>query len=239
MRARAVWSIVVVSALASCTRATVAQSPTVPILRIERLDAGGSKASPSPLVEIRAGHVQAVVPKTWDAAPLPETRYPQQGFIASPRIPDWERRTGTVNGMEAFWIDEANAGIPSDYYYLVARGPALAFLGARGCHPAKERVFADHPPDLTGAKFSPSDYVASGSGTCRTTSGGSVRWAYAVAAPGFGPVRGIGIPTSGLYVVVAAVSGGRSRDLLDEIVNGARFGNASVSQIERAAITPR
>jgi hypothetical protein len=57
-----------------------------------------------------------------------------------------------------------------------------------------------------------------------------------VAAPGFGPLRSVGIPTSGLYVVIAAVSGADSGTLLDAMINGAHFGNTSVPQIERAAI---
>ena len=211
-----------------------------PAFRVERLDPTAHRwlditASPSPFVQVTAGSVQAIVPETWEARVLPGLSSPQHGFIASPRISAWERRAGSVNGLEAFWVDEADIGIPSDYYYLVARGPALAALGAKGCHPSHSRVFVDHPPDLTGAKFSPSDYVASGTGVCHTKAG-PIRWAYVVAAPGFGPVRSVGIPTSGLYVVIAAASGRRSEALVDAMIRGAAFGDTSVSQIERAAI---
>ena len=44
--------------------------------------------------------------------------------------------------------------------------------------------------------------MAQGKGTCNIH-GTPTRWAYFVAAPGFGPVRRMGIPASGLYVVVA------------------------------------
>jgi hypothetical protein len=230
MRRRVVPLVALTAALASCTRVPGVRAPDD--LRIERVH---TAATPSPLIQISAGSVSAAVPETWDAAPLPGGRFPQQGFIASPRIPNWERRAGSVNGLEAFWVDEGSVGIPSDYYYLVARGPALPSLGARGCPPGKERVFVDHPPDLTGARFSPSDYVASGDGTCHTRAG-RMRWAYVVAAPGFGPLRSVGIPTSGLYVVIAAATGSKSKALVAEMIRGARFGNTSISQIEKAAI---
>jgi hypothetical protein len=246
MRGRVLPLALVAASLVSCGRATTAATasrpPALPF-RVEPLDLTSRPwldptTSPSPFVQITAGNVQAIVPETWEARALPDTETPQHGFIASPRISDWERRAASVNGLEAFWVDEADVGIPSDYYYLVARGPALAALGAKGCHPSHSEVFVDHPPDLTGAKFSPSDYVASGTGVCHTRSG-RIRWAYVVAAPGFGPLRGVGIPTSGLYVVIAAASGRRSGALVDAMIHGAEFGDASVSQIEKAAIESR
>ncbi len=162
------------------------------------------------MVELRAGDIHAVFPYSWEARPLPDARYPQQGFMASPRIADWDEGTGMVRGMEVYWIDIAEVRIPSDFYYLVARGPALGGLGtSKFCQAAKLEVLVDHPPDLTGVDDSPGDYVASGEGTCRNE-GRRTRWAYVVAAPGYGPAREIGIPTSGLYVVVAIVAGSRS-----------------------------
>jgi hypothetical protein len=62
-----------------------------------------------------------------------------------------------------------------------------------------------------------------------------MQWAYIVAAPGFGPVRQVGLPTSGLYVVVAVVSGPNARRLLKEMLEGAQFGGTPISQIVRAA----
>jgi hypothetical protein len=194
-----------------------------------------SPSSPSPLVRIQAGYVQAVVPGSWEAAPLPRTLYPREGFVAAPRIEDWAEGDGTVRGMEMFWIDVAKMRIPSDYYYLVARGPVLDALRAnKACDSAPEQVYLDHPPDLTGRRFSPSDYVASGTGTCRIH-GRHTRWAYVVAAPGFGPLRSIGIPTSGLYVVIAVVSGARSNILLREMLESARFGGTPMTQIVKVA----
>jgi hypothetical protein len=194
---------------------------------------------PAPLVEVDAGSIQALIPDTWDAEPLPETRYPQQGFVASPEIGLWDTSAGTVRGMEIFWVDVAKLEIPSDYYYLVARGPAIgSLMQNKDCVQASQQVFADHPPDLTGHRFSPSDYVATGSGTCRTD-GVKTRWAYVVAAPGYGPLRQVGIPTSALYVLVAVVSGPRANLLLQQLISGARFNDTTISDIEQAARSTR
>ncbi len=79
--------------------------------------------------------------------------------------------------------------------------------------------------------------VARGEGVCLAGSR-STRWAYFVAAPGFGPVRGLGIPTSGLYVVVAVLPDSpRARGLLNKLLNSAEFGGASVSDLYAAAQT--
>ena len=192
-------------------------------------------SSPAPLVQIQAGYVQAVVPDSWEARPLSRDRYPQEGFVAAPRLEAWAHGDGTVRGMEVFWMDVAKMHIPSDFYYLVARGPVLEALRAnKACVPGRQQIYVDHPPDLTGRRFSPSDYVASGTGTCRVH-GRYTRWAYVVAAPGYGPLREIGIPTSGLYVVIAVVSGSRSDVLLQEMVGSARFGETPMTQIVTAA----
>jgi hypothetical protein len=191
--------------------------------------------SPSPLSLVQAGAVAGVVPDTWEARLLPQARFPQQGFMASPSLQDWERGIRHVAGVEMFWIDVAQIEIPSDLYYLVAHGPAMDALASdQSCRPSSHEVFVDHPPDFTGERFSPGDYVVSATGTC-AADGLRARWKYVVAAPGFGPVRQVGIPNSGLYVVLAVVSGARSRVLLDEIISGARFGNASIDQIVASA----
>jgi hypothetical protein len=137
--------------------------------------------------------------------------------------------------MEAFWIDVAKEGIPSDYYYLAARATVLGSLATnKNCRSQAKRVLVDHPPDLTGSHFSPSDYVASDTGTCQSR-GQATHWAYVVVAPGFGPIREVGIPTSGIYVVIAVVSGPQSKALLRELIDGARFGDTSISQIVQLA----
>jgi hypothetical protein len=198
-------------------------------------------ATPSPelTLQVKAGRVQALIPLGWEARMLPSNRYPQEGFVAAPRISDWERAAGTVGGMEAFWIDVAKLRIPSDYYYLAARGPAIGSLTRNdGCRSAKPEVFVDHPPDFTGRRYSPGDYVATATGTCRTKAG-RTRWGYVVAAPGYGPVRQVGIPNSGLYVIIAAMSGPRADVLVSEMIESTRFGGSTLSQIVEAARTPQ
>jgi hypothetical protein len=246
-------ALVLVVALTACTRvpeghlSTSGQEPSSGGAGEPALPAAGdvwtirdlppSPAGPSPLFEVQSGFVEGVVPNSWDAQPLPDFRYPQQGFVASPHIDAWEENAGSVRGMEVFWIDIGNLRIPSDYYYLVARGPAMASLASnKDCHPSQQQVFVDNPPDLTGHRFSPGDYMASASGVCKSAEHASTtHWSYVVAAPGFGPARSVGIPTSGLYVVLAAVSGANSRGLLKELIEGARFANTPILQIVDAA----
>ena len=66
--------------------------------------------------------------------------------------------------------------------------------------------------------------------------GVSTRWAYFVAAPGYGPVHEVGIPASGLYVVVAvAPEGDRAASLLDRLIRHTSFGGSSVVDLVAAA----
>lgn len=227
--------LVLAAVITGCTRLPAGPpgEPAEPIpFSVRPLPSG---ATPSPMVQVQAGLVQTVVPDSWEARPLPASRYPQEGVVAGPRgaLEDWGARA--VRGLEAFWVDVAKLRIPSDYYYLVARGPALGrILAHEACRRTSHQVLVDHPPDLTGQRFSPSDYVASGVGTCRSQ-GRRLRWAYLVAAPGYGPLREVGIPSSGLYVWVAVVSGQRANRVLQLIMEGTRFGDASVHQILQAA----
>lgn len=234
--------IVLLSAVTACARLPTASfgdassepSTLEPQFIVRPFPSG---AAPSPMVQVQAGVVEALIPQSWEARPLPEARLPQRGFVAAPRISDWDEGSGVVRGMEAYWIDVAEVRIPSDLYYLVARGPATGTLAAgKSCRAARHDIVADNPPDLSGHAFSPGDYVAAAEGTCKVQ-GKRTRWAYVVVAPGFGPARAIGIPSSGLYVVIAVVSGSRSGQLLQEIMRGARFGNASISQIVSRAGT--
>jgi hypothetical protein len=225
-----------VTALSACTRA----SPTVVVAPVAEPEFSVHQLppSPSPLSqEVQAGSVQGLIPANWQAEPIPTGRYPRQGFVASPQLEDWERGDSVVRGMEAFWVDVNGLHLSSDFYYVVARGPAMSSIAAdKSCHQTDREVLADHPPELTGWGFSPGDYVVSARGTC-STEGTPTRWAYIVAAPGFGPERQIGLPSSGLYVVLAVVSGKRAGEMLQQMIDGARFANVSISQIVAAART--
>ena len=81
---------------------------------------------------------------------------------------------------------------------------------------------------MAGAAASPGDYLARGEGTC-LVDGTPTRWAYFVAAPGFGPERKLGIPAAGLYVVVAVLPDSRQAPrLLRTLLLETRFGNAGI-----------
>ena len=217
------------AALATACTLTPPAQPHMSILPV------ASPASPSPLVEVRIGHVRAVIPKSWEARTLPTSNLPREGFVASPNLARWERGQAYSQGIEAFWVDVATLRIPSDYYYLAARNASFRQLGGPGaCGPARPQILVNHPPDYSGRTLSPGDFVASAAGGCMR-GGRLTHWAYVVAAPGFGPIRKVGIPTSGLYVVVAEVTGPESARLLTEIMKSARFDSATIGHIVDAA----
>jgi hypothetical protein len=145
---------------------------------------------------------------------------------------------GTVAGMTAMWVDVTRVGVPSDFYYMAARNVAFEDLGANEtCHPLARKVVVDHRPDFYAGSSpnSPGDYVAHGRGTCGRGSR-ETRWASFVAAPGYGPVRRVGIPSSGLYLVLAVLpNSARAPERLRAMLHGARFGGASLAQLSRAA----
>jgi hypothetical protein len=227
--------LLLAAGLTACGRVPVAGT-TAPLFTIHRLD---SSTTPSPFEEVQAGHVRAVFPQEWEARPFQAGGVAQEGFIASPRLDRFEKAAGVVQGMEVFWVDLGRMRIPSDYYYLAAKNEALTtFMVGKQCHLGKHQVLLDRPPDLTGSRFSPGDYVAKATGTC-TLHGESARWAYIVAAPGFGPIREVGLPNSGLYVVLAVVSGPNADRLLRDMIQGARFGDTSISKIVKVASQAR
>jgi hypothetical protein len=193
--------------------------------------------SPSPYSQVTAGPVSALVPDGWQTSAAGSAADPRSGFIASPRPGAWQRMDGSTTGMTATWVDATKVGVPSDYYYLAASGPLMSRLTASAsCRPERERVLLDHRPSFAaGAPGSAGDYVASGTGTC-DVHGRITRWAYFVAAPGFGPVRRVGIPSSGLYVVVAVMrESARAPRMLRRLINHIRFAGASVPDLVSVA----
>jgi hypothetical protein len=195
---------------------------------------------PDPYTQVTAGPVQAIVPDRWDSVLAGEGGGLHQGLMSSPRLDRWRRLDGSVQGMAAVWLDVARVGVPSDYYYLAASGPVLDSLTSREeCRHDQHEILVDHRPDFVGPVdviASPGDYVARGSGTC-IHQGRSTRFAYVIAAPGFGPVRQVGIPNSGLYVVVAVVkSSPQAARELRQMLLSARFGDASVEDLLAAAL---
>lgn len=212
---------------------SAAPSPTAgPAFSLQPVNGGGN--SPSPLVQVEVGGVRAVFPKSWRAEPLSRSGVPREGFVASPKISDWNRGRAGVQGIEAYWVSLGRIGAPSAYYYLAARNARLVATRTSGCTLARRRVLIDNPPDFIGNQFTQSDYIASARGTC-VRHGHSTQWAYVVAAPGFGPASEVGIPTSGLYVVVAEVGGPRAGLLLKEMLEQTSFGGSSIKEIMHAA----
>jgi len=193
--------------------------------------------STAPYSQVTAGPVRALVPDGWTAVPAHSVDDVRGGFVASPHPGAWHTVDGRTSGMAATWIDATRVGVPSDFYYLAANGPLMSGLNdSPDCRADRRRVFLDHRPSFAdGTAGSPGDYMASAEGTCRA-SGGLTRWAYFVAAPGFGPVRSIGIPDSGLYVVVAVVpDASGSAATLHRIIANASFAGSTVADFVAAA----
>lgn len=194
--------------------------------------------SPTPFSRVTAGPVQAMVPDGWAARALVTDDH-RGGFIASPQPDAWAEVDGSVDGLSASWVDAASVGVPSDFYYLAATRPILSELvGSPNCRAERQRVLLDRRPIRSPEGGpGPADYVARGHGVCRIGQE-PVRWAYFVAAPGFGPVRQMGISASGLYIVVAVVhADGPDHPLARQLVMRASFGGSSVREIVTASRT--
>jgi hypothetical protein len=179
--------------------------------------------------------VETFLPPEWEYRPLSESpEEHRRGVVAASqtmvgRTPADLRHPG----LEAYWVDATTVGVPSDYYRLAARAPRQDLVQAPDCDP-DHRFVARSPEGVirTG------QYVASETGTCGMWTD-RVRWASFVAAPGFGPVRTLGIPRSGLYVVQASVPDGPDADRqLRLLMNGVSFGGTSVGEFLTAAGLP-
>jgi hypothetical protein len=193
--------------------------------------------SPSPFQQVSLGPVSALIPDTWQPRMASPFDDPRQGILAGPRPGAWEADRPPIEGLAAMWVDSAAVGVPSDYYYLAATGPALDLItGSESCRATRRQVIIDHVPAYAqGAPDSPGDYVAHGEGTC-TVGHRPTRWAYFIAAPGYGPVRQVGIPSSGLYVVVAVMPASpRAPFLLNRLLERTEFNGASVADMIAAA----
>jgi len=193
--------------------------------------------SPSPYREVTAGPVRAMLPDSWRPSLASNAGDPRQGIVAGPPDASWEGGTPPAAGYAAMWVDGTRVGVPSDYYYLAATRPALDLITrSESCSHTSEEIFANHRPAFeSGVTSSPGDFVARGHGTCVIGHTPS-RWAYFVAAPGYGPVRELGIPTSSLYVVVAVMPDSpRAPSLLERMVDRTEFGGASIDELIAAA----
>jgi len=196
--------------------------------------------SPSPYTRVEAGGVRAMVPDGWTAIPPASLGVGPEGFIASPDPKDWAA-PGRGVGLVATWIDATRVGVPSDYYYLAAHGPILSSVTtAPACELLEQQVFANHVPAvIDGVTGSAGDFVARGDGTCHREGRIATRWAYFVAAPGFGPTHAVGIPRSGLYLVLAVTKDGpEATARLNRLLGHTRFGNAGIRDFVAALRLP-
>jgi hypothetical protein len=192
--------------------------------------------SPTPFTLVTAGEVRGAVPDGWHAFLADPELGIRGGFVASPRPQGWRSFDGTSVGMAATWVDATRVGIPSDYYYLAANGPLLSRLTtSANCREQSLRIYLDRRPTFGPIRRSPGHFMARSEGVCRRGSS-ATRYAYFVAAPGFGPVHEVGIPSSGLYVVVAVVPEERgARDLLHQLIRRTRFGDDGVRDFVQVA----
>lgn len=194
----------------------------------------------SPYVQVTAGSVSGLVPSGWHAEPIGLDE-PSEGFMASPRPVAWRGASGApahvVAGMAATWVDSTEIGVPSDFYYLAARGPLMArLLRSEDCQVRRDRILVDREPAFAhGAPGSPGDFVATGEGVCVRRGTPSTRWSYFIAAPGYGPAQEVGIPGSGLYMVVAVTRDSpRATDRLGHMLSSVRFGEDNIEDFVRA-----
>jgi len=214
---------------AGCQAASHAHStgPVQPVLQ---------EVHPTPFPETTEGPVHALVPHHWAEAPLQEEGSLRQGLMASPDLAQWVHMDGTVPGIEATWVDTTRVGVPSNFLYLAAKWPALPRLASsHTCRSLHQQVIVDHRPIFGRPEESFGDFAARATGTCQNR-GRVNRWAYFVAAPSFGPLKQIGLPDSGLYMVVAVIHGGpKAADKLHKVLYGERFGHATVLDLIGAA----
>ena len=227
---RVVPGIALIVFAASCHAAADAGRVAPP-----EVAAVGVDLRPTPFTLVTEGPVHALVPDRWAEAPLGDGTL-REGLMASPNLERWRNLDGSVPGIEAEWVDVTRVGIPSDYFYVAAKWPVLPSLAAsRTCRSSYERVIVDHGLAFNRLHERIGDFAARASGTC-THEGRVNRWAYFIAAPSFGPVRQVGLPNSGLYMVVAVMRDGpNAQRKLQRVLFGARFGKATVRDLMLAA----
>jgi len=199
---------------------------------------GGGEAVPGMRLVAAAG-VETLLPPRWEYRPIPDTGGHRMGIQASEDVLGMIPTDLRQPSLEAYWVDATEVGVPSDYYELAARGPLLDLVdSAPGCRRSGrlEAVSPRHAPGTID--MWPGQYVTMVMGTCHTRAS-DTRWASFVAAPGFGPARELGIPSSGLYVVRASVPDGPDAERrLRTLMSGVSFGGTPVGAFMAAAGLP-
>jgi hypothetical protein len=221
-------------------RATRASIVLIVVLSFATGPGGGPVTTPpaeaSTLREVRGDSITALVPAGWRARGFSSDASGARGLLASRNLERWSSPERREPGVEAYWIDAASIGVPSDYYYLAAEGPAMSRLPqGPGCRRKQLEVLRDRRPRFDRTRHSPGDYVATAGGACGSRGRRAV-WAAFVAAPGFGPVGSLGIPQSGLYYAMVVVPDGpRAHQRAERLLSTVRFGEARVGDLIAAA----
>jgi hypothetical protein len=196
---------------------------------------GGPRAEAAPLRVVAFDGVTAFVPSDWEFRPIQRAGSQLRGIQASVDLDQWATG-GSAQGINAYWVDATQVRLPSDYYVLAAKGPAMESL------PTEEECRSDGSTVFLGGGRRPQDlphgYLATASGTC-STEDGRTRWAAFVAAPGFGPIREMGIPQSGMYFAMASVEDGpEAEEMLNRMLRAVYFGSTPVSEFLRVVDAP-
>ncbi len=195
--------------------------------------------APTRLRLVAAAGVRTLLPPRWEFRPIPDTGVHRLGIQASGEALGMIPADLRHPGLEAYWVDATEVGVPTDYYELAARGPLLDLVDSvPGCR-TDDQLEAVSPRHAPGPLDKwPGQYVTMMTGTCHTSTA-DTRWASFVAAPGFGPARKLGIPSSGLYVVRAAVPDGPDAERsLRTLMSGVSFGGTPVGDFLAAAGLP-
>jgi hypothetical protein len=183
---------------------------------------------------VSADGVEAFVPPRWEYRPLSRmSATARKGIEArSGETPGSQPFDVRNPGLQAYWVDATQIRVPSDYYSLAARGPLMDRLsGLRDCRTESADVLIGR-----GHRADPlAGYLATTSGRCDTEQVDTL-WAAVVAAPGFGPVRDLGIPQSGLYFVQVSVRDGPgAEDRLGHLMEHISFGGTPIAEFPAAA----
>ncbi|MGH2640153.1 MAG: hypothetical protein ACRDGO_00475, partial [Actinomycetota bacterium] len=106
-------------------------------------------AEGSPLRTAQASGIEVLVPKEWRVGRIGTVSSHRRGIRASLDLTEWGARRSRAAGLEAYWVDATQVGVPTDYYYLAAREPALErFAGRPRCRATRFDVLLDERPRL-------------------------------------------------------------------------------------------
>ena len=161
----------------------------------DRTQPPGSRSSrplTDPFPQVTAGQVKASSPTA--GTPSPSVLGRARGLRRLAGTEAWTGHGRLAVGISATWVDATRVGVPSTSTTWRPRPPALASSPTSpDCRAIASTCTSTTAPPSTSDRDSAGDYIARGRGDLPVR-GMPTRWAYFVAAPGFGPVREVGIP---------------------------------------------